>query len=626
MAFPADSHCLTSTAVESAPEERERHQISAEYKWNLSDVFPSVDAWREAKDRLAGEIGSLARYRGQLSSSPATLADALDRLNVLDKELTRAYVYVSMLADEDTRDAANEGLRQEMVQLAANFGAAASYIEPEILRFEGSTVADFLSAEPRLAIYRFYLEDLARRAPHTLTSNEERILAAAGPLAGSLSSIFNILSNADFPYPVVTLSDGKEARINQATYSVLRASPNRADRERVMRAFLESLGAFSRTFGTTMNGSVQKALFYAKAREYNSSIEMSLHRYNIPLSVYTRLVDGVNANLPTFHRYLSLRKRMMGLDELHYYDLYAPLVSSVTLRFTPEEAEGHILEALAPLGAEYTEVLRRAFSEQWIDMYPSTGKRSGAYSNGGAYDVHPYILMNFNGRYDDMSTLAHELGHTMHSYFSNRTQPYATADYSIFVAEVASTFNESLLIDYMLRTITDDDVRLSILGSYLEGIKSTVVRQTKFAEFEMRMHELAQEGQPITGDTLSKLYLDIVKRYYGHDEGVLVVDDYVAHEWSFIPHFYRDFYVYQYATSFTASEALAQPVKAGDVEATSRFLAFLGTGGSKYPIDLLKDAGVDMTTDAPLVLTMKEMNRVMDEMERILDAGGMSES
>ncbi len=614
----ATSLAVASLTLQATAQERERGQVPDQSTWDLTDIYPTVDAWRAAKDEVAAGLPSLTEFRGRLDSSAATLADALDTLYALDKELSRAYVYASMFADEDTRDAAHEGMWQEMVQLAAGFGTAAAFIEPEILQFEGSTLADFLRAEPRLATYRFYLEDIARRAPHTLTDNEERILAAAAPLAGSLSSVYNILANADFPYPTVTLSDGQQVRLTQAAYTSLRAGQNRADREAVMKAFFDALGTFSRTFGTTMNGSVQKALFYARAREYGSSLEMTLDGPNIPVSVYTRLIDGVNANLPTFHRYLALRKRMMGLDELHYYDLYAPLVSSVDLEFTPEEAQQHVLAAVAPLGPEYAAVLKRAFSERWIDLFPTPGKRAGAYSNGGAYDVHPYILMNFNGKYEDMSTLAHELGHTVHSHFSNRTQPYPTAGYPIFVAEVASTFNESLLIDHMLKTLTDDEARLSLLGNYLEGIKGTVFRQTQFAEFELRMHELAQQGQPVTGDVLAKLYMDITKKYYGHDQGVLVVDDYIAHEWSYIPHFYRDFYVFQYATSFTASEALAQPVKAGDAGAVKRFLTFLASGGSEYPIDLLKDAGVDMTSDAPLEQTVKEMNRVMDEMERIL--------
>jgi oligoendopeptidase F len=368
-----------------------------------------------------------------------------------------------------------------------------------------------------------------------------------------------------------------------------------------------------------MNSNVQKSLFYAKSRKYGSNLELALDGPNIPVSVYMRLIDGVNRHLPTFHRYLGLRRRMLGVvDALHYYDLYAPLVASVDLKYTPEESEEHLLAAFAPLGPDYVAVVRRSFRERWIDFFPTDGKRSGAYSQGGAYDVHPYMLLNYLGKYDDMSTLAHELGHTMHSYYSNRTQPYVTANYHTFVAEVASTFNEALLIDYMLTRIDDDATRLSLLGNFLEGIKGTVFRQTQFAEFELRMHEMAQRGEPITGDALAALYLEITRRYYGHAGGVTVVDDYVAHEWSFIPHFYREFYVFQYATSFTAAEALAAKVLGGDEAATARYLTFLGTGGSKYPIDLLRDAGVDMTTDEPLDLTMRKMNRVMDEIEALL--------
>jgi oligoendopeptidase F len=487
-----------------------------------------------------------------------------------------------------------------------------------VLRLQAGTIDRFLSAEPRLTPYAFYLRDIARRAPHTLSEPEEKLLAAAAPLAGSPSNIFGILSNADFPYPSVTLGDGKTVVINQANFTAYRGVASRDDRRRVMAAYFEGMGRFSRTFGSTIDGEAQKLLYLSKARGYPSALAMQLDGPNLPESVYRRLIDGVNRHLPTFHRYLALRKRMMGLDELHYYDLYAPLVASVNRDYTPEEAQAHILDAVKPLGPEYGAVLRRAFDERWIDLFPTPGKRSGAYSNGGAFDVHPYLLVNYNGKYDDMSTLAHELGHTMHSYLSSRTQPYPTASYQTFVAEVASTFNESLLIDHMLKAIRDDDTRLSILGNYLENIKGTVFRQTQFAEFELRLHEMAAGGTPLTGAALADLYLEITKRYYGHDQKVSVVDDYVRHEWSLVPHFYRDFYVFQYATSFTASEALAQKVKAGDAAATRRYLAFLASGGSKHPIDLLKDAGVDMTTDEPLDLTVREMNRVMDEMDAIL--------
>ncbi len=598
--------------------ERDRSKIPDKHKWNLSDIYPSDAAWRTAKERLAKEIHGLGQYRGRLTLSAVVLADALDLQYSLDKELSRLYVYASMLADQDTRDSAHQGMQQEMIQMASQLAAAASYVEPEVLKADKARIERFISSEPRLEVYTFYLRDVVRRAAHTLSDAEEKILADAGPLTGSPAGVFNILSNADFPYPSVTLSDGRTVKVDQAGYSALRTLPNRADREKVMSAFFKGLASFSRTFGQTMNGEVQKVLWVSKARKYPTALETMLDGPNIPTSVYARLIEGVHKNLPAFHRYLNLRKRMMGLDQLHYYDLYAPLVGSVDLKYTPEEAQKHILAAVAPLGAEYQATIRRAFENRWIDLYPNEGKRSGAYSNGGAYDVHPFMLINYNGQYNDVSTLAHELGHTMQSYYSNKVQPYPLANYPIFVAEVASTFNESLLIDYMLENISDDSMKLSLLGNFLENIKSTVFRQTQFAEFELRMHEMAQKGQPVTGDALATLYMDITKRYYGHDQGVCIVDDYIAHEWSYIPHFYRDFYVFQYATSFTASEALAQKVKAGNADATKKYLAFLAAGGSKYPIDLLKDAGVDMTTDEPLDLTMKEMNSVMDEMERIL--------
>jgi oligoendopeptidase F len=468
------------------------------------------------------------------------------------------------------------------------------------------------------------LEDIARRRAHTLSNAEEKLLAAASVMASAPSSIFGIFADADFPYPSVILKDGKTAKIDKAALALHRASPIREDRQKVMDAFFTAMSKYRGTFGSMMNSNVQTAVFYAHARKYSTSLEASLDSFNIPLSVYSRLIEGVRSNLAAFHRYLKLRKRMMGVSELHYYDLYAPLVPSVDAKYPADVAERHILASLAPLGAEYAAVTNQAFTERWIDMYPNEGKHAGAYSNGGAYDVHPYMLLNYNSKYDDMSTLTHELGHTMHSYFSNKTQPYALSSYSIFVAEVASTFNEALLMNHMLQQIKDDATRLSLLGNYLESVKGTVFRQTQFAEFELRMHEMVEKGQPLTGDSLSKLYDEIVKKYYGHDQGVCIVDDYITNEWSMIPHFYNSFYVYQYATSFTASSALSEKVLAGEPGSTERYLQFISAGKSKYPIDLLKDAGVDMTTDEPLELTVKKMNRVMDEMERLLDKKGTS--
>jgi oligoendopeptidase F len=611
---------LSALTLTGFAQTRERSTVPDKFKWNLVEIYPTDAAWRAEKDSIAKVVPSMAQFKGKLGSSASVLADALEKASSIDKTMSRLYVYASMLADQDTRDAKNQAMQQEMIQLYSGFQAEASFIEPEVLRFPPGTVAKFVAAEPRLKVYKFYLEDIARRAPHTLSEAEETLLARAGVMSQTPSEVYNIFSNADFPYPSATLSDGKTVKLDQAGYATLRALPNRADREKVMSTFFQSLGSYSRTYGTSMNGEVQKVLFYALARKYESGAQMQLDGPNIPITVYSRLVDGVNKSLPTFHRYLKLRQRMMGVDQLHYYDLYAPLVGSVDLTYTPEEAQKLVLDAVAPLGTDYVSTVQRAFNDRWIDLFPTTGKRSGAYSNGGAYDVHPYMLINYNGKYTDVSTVAHELGHTMQSYLSNKTQPYPLAQYPIFVAEVASTFNEALLIDHMLGVVKDPNARLALLGNYLENIKSTVFRQTQFAEFEWKMYDAAQKGQPLTGDSLAKLYLDITRKYYGHDQKVCIVDDYIAHEWSYIPHFYRDFYVFQYATSFTASAALESKVRSGDPEARKRYLTFLSSGGSKYPIELLKDAGVDMTTNEPLDLTIAKMNQVMDEMEKLLAA------
>ena len=601
-------------------QDRSRASIPDKFKWNLADIYPSEAAWREASDKLKPQIATIAPFKGTLGTSPARLADALDTINRVAKELQKAFTYASLLADEDTRIAKHQGMQQEMQQIAAGFSEQVSFLEPEVLKIGKAKIDGWVAQEARLKTYKQYLDDLQRRQLHTLSDAEERLLASSTLATAAASSTYNILSNADFPYPSITLSDGKTVKLNSAGYSLHRSSPNRTDRQKVMQEFFTSLGKFRSTFGTTLNGQVQANLFFAKARKYEMAIDAALDSPNVPVTVYKQLVDGVNQGLPTFHRYLQLRARMMKLPDLAYYDLYAPLVSSVDLTYTPEESEKHVLASLTPLGPDYVGAVRRAFNERWFDMMPSDGKRSGAYSNGGAYDVHPYMLINFNGKYGDVSTVTHEIGHTMQSYLSNKTQPFHLANYPIFVAEVASTFNEALLIDYMLKQIKDDNVRLSLLGNYLENIKGTVFRQTQFAEFELRIHQMAERNEPLTGESLDKAYLDITRKYYGHDKGVCQVPDYVAHEWAFIPHFYLNFYVFQYATSFTASEALASKVLAGDPAATKRYLAFLSAGGSKYPIDLLKDAGVDMTTTEPLQLTLKKMNAVMDEMEKILAA------
>ena len=611
---------LLFTLATVAAQERDRSKVADRYKWNLADLYPSDDAWRTAKDKVIKDIPALAAFRGTLSQSPQRLADALDASNRIAKDFQRVALYASLMSDQDTRVSKYQGMQQEMHRAGATFGETLSFLEPEILKIDKTTLDGWVSQEPRLATYRHYLDDIQRRRAHTLSDAEERLMASSSLIAAQPSSIYNIFSNADFPYPSVALSDGKTVRLDSAGFSLYRSVPNRDDRKKVMSAFFTELGKYRGTFGATLNGQVQGDEFVAGARHYKTALGAALDGANIPTSVYTQLVDGVNQGLPTFHRYLQLRKKMMNLPDLHYYDLYAPLVAAADLDYTPEESQKNILAALQPLGPDYVAAIKKAFDERWIDLMPTEGKKSGAYSNGAAYDVHPYMLINFNGKYADMTTVAHELGHTMQSYLSNKAQPFHLANYPIFVAEVASTFNEALLIDHMLKTIKDPDTRLSLLGNYLENAKGTVFRQTQFAEFELRIHEMAEKGEPLTGDALDKLYLEIVRKYYGHDKGICIVDDYVQHEWAFIPHFYLDFYVFQYATSFTASAALSEKVLEGDQTATKRYLSFLSAGGSKYPIDLLRDAGVDMTTGEPLRLTLQKVNRVMDEMERILAA------
>lgn len=600
-------------------QEKDRSKIPDKFKWDLTHIYPSDDAWREAKAKIVAEVPTIEQFKGTLGTSAQQLFGCLDKASNLSKELTRLGSYASMNSDQDTRDSKYLAMQQEIRQVYSDFAAKAAFIEPEILAIDKKTVDGFLGQEKRLEVYRHYLDDILRRKAHTGTAGEEKIIADASLMSDAAESIYGVFTDADFPDPEVKLSNGETVKLTKSAFSLYRTVPNRDDRKKVFAAFFGKLNEFQRTFGTQMNAQVKKDMFYARARKYNSALESALDANNIPVQVYHSLVDGVNKNLSTFHRYLNLRKRILGLEELHYYDLYAPLLSDVNLKYNIEEAEKHILISFAPLGQTYVSVVQKAFNDRWIDFYPNEGKRSGAYSNGSAYDVHPYMLLNYNNKYDDMSTLAHEIGHTLHSYLSNKTQPYPTADYPIFVAEVASTFNEALLIDHMLKSITDNNVRLSLLGNYLEGIKGTVFRQTQFAEFELRIHEMAERGEPITGDAMNALYAEITKKYYGHDKGVCIVDDEIKAEWAFIPHFYYNFYVYQYATAFTASAALSEQVLAGDKAATSRYIEFLSSGSSDYAISLLKKAGVDMTTPQPLELTMKKMNRVMDEMEKILD-------
>ncbi len=603
--------------------QKERADIDDKYKWDLTDLYDSDDAWEAKKNELAGEFDKVLEFKGKLASSPAVLLECMEYQSDLSKELIRLYTYAFQKSDLDTRESGPQAMKQELQQLFTEYGAKAAFIEPEILAIDSDKIDEFIKAEKGLKVYEFYLKDLQRKKEHRLSEKEEKILANAGLITGESSTIYSILTNADLPYPEVELSDGVTATLSSAGFAKHRASTNRADRELVFNEFFGALKQFSRTLGATMSANIKSDLFSARSRNYDTCLEAALDANNIPTEVYMSLVENVNKNLDSFHRYLDIKRRMLGVDTLKYIDMYAPTVDGVDLSYTIDEAYEIVSESLAPLGEEYIETIKTAANNRWIDVYPTTGKKSGAYSSGNAYDVHPYILLNFNGKYDDVSTLTHELGHTMQSYLSNKNQPFPLADYPIFVAEVASTFNEALLIDYMLDGIKDDDTRLSLLMEYLDGLKGTVFRQTQFAEFELRMHEMVERGEALTDETLTALYADIVRTYYGHDKGVCLVDDLYTYEWAYIPHFYYNFYVYQYSTSFCASTALAEKTLNNEEGATEKYIDFLSAGGSDYPINLLKKAGVDMTTSEPFDKTMVKMNRVMDEIEKILQKKGI---
>jgi len=598
---------------------RERAEVPIEYRWKLEDLYASDQAWNKAKQELVAQFDEVTRHQGKLASSASELLACLEFDSRVSKEFGRLRSYASMKSDQDTRNSKYLAMKQEIQQLSTDYNSKAAFITPEIAKMDKQTIDTFIKQERGLKIYKMALYDVLRMRAHTLSEKEEKILAEAGLLADGPYTIYGIFSNAELPYPEITLSDGTAAKLTKAGYTRYRALPNRKDREAVFQAFWETFEKFKGTFGTQLYANIKKDMFYARTRGYGSCLERALDRNNIPTQVYLALIENVTNNLDSFGRFLNLKKRMLGVETLKYSDVYAPVVKGVDLKYTFDEAKKLVLDSVKPLGRSYGRVVEKAFKERWIDVYPTPGKRAGAYSNGSAYDVHPYILLNYNGQYDDVSTLAHELGHTMHSYYSNKNQPYPTADYAIFVAEVASTFNEALLMHKMLKEIKDDDTRLSLLMNYLEGIRVTVFRQTQFAEFELRIHEKAERGEPLTGDVLSELYGDILKKYYGHDKGLCHIDDLYAVEWAYVPHFYYNFYVYQYSTSFTASTALAEKVLNKEKGAVEEYIEFISSGGSDYPIELLKKAGVDMTGPEPFRKTMAAMNRTMDEIEAILE-------
>ena len=614
---------LAAVFLVSQVRAEERANIPEKYKWNTADLYPSEEAWTEAKDDVAARIPKLGALKATLGKSAGQFYTSLSTIEALDKDLTKLAVYASMRGDEDTRVAKTREMSQTAQQLGVEFYATISFLRPAILALGPAKVNAFVAADKRLQPYKPVLDDILRWKPHTLSAAEEKIASEANIMGDNSGLAYRTFTNADLPYPEITLSSGEKVRLDAQGYTKYRAATNRADRDQVFRAFWSEYQKFVRTLGTTLDGEVKTHIFNQKVHKFGSCLEAALFDANVPTTVYLQLISDVHANLPTLHRYLKLRQRMMDVDTLRYEDLYAPIVKKVDLRYTPEQAQSLVLAGVAPLGPEYLATLQKGFESRWVDFLPTTGKRSGAYSTG-VYGVHPYQLQNFTGLYEEVSTLAHESGHSMHSYLSDTHQPYATHDYKTFVAEVASTLNENLLLHYMLDRTTDRDTRLFLLGSALDNLRTTLFRQTLFAEFEQKFHELEEHGEPLTGEKLSELYLGLLKQYYGDAQGVCKVNDLYGDEWAYIPHFYYNFYVYQYATSITASaqiaasirrEASAQPP---GTKARDAYMKMLESGSFKYPIDLLKEAGVDMTTSTPFNAAIQEMNGIMDEMEKLL--------
>jgi oligoendopeptidase F len=598
----------------------ERSEIPEKYKWKLEDIFPTVQAWEQTRAAAAARIPGLAAHRGHLGDSAAALLAALDAVTAIKMDLEKLGVYAASRSDEDTRLARPRELKQGAQQLGVELAAATAWIQPELLAQDPAKVRGFLAQEPKLVPYRVFLEEVLRWKPHTLSAAEEQLAALAGDLSDTGQTTYGTLKDADLPYPTVKFTTG-EVRLDAAAFSLHRASKNRADRDLAFQSFFGTLKGFERTFGTTLNAQVKGHLFDAKIHRFDSALAAALFPNDIPTTVYTQLVADVRRSLPTLHRFLRLRQKLLGLDKLRYQDLYVPLVDKVDLRFEPDQARAITLEAVTPLGAAYAATLKQGFESRWTDYLPSPGKRAGAYSTG-VYGIHPFQLLNFNGQYEDLSTMAHECGHSVHTYLSYQHQPYQTSNYPIFVAEVASTLNENLLLHHMLGQAKDDATRLALLGNYVDWMRQTLFRQALFADFELQVHQRAERGEPVTGESLSALYLKLLRDYHGHEQGICQVDDLMAVEWAYIPHFYYNFYVFQYSTSLVASTSIAkamrEDLKAGRTRVRDAYLHMLSAGSSKPAIDLLKDAGVDMTTSAPFDRTIAEMNGFIDDMERIM--------
>lgn len=577
-------------------------------------MYPSINKWEEDYKWVKEHLPALEEYRGRLTNSAEDLLHGLNIYIGLMEKVEKLFVYAHMLKDQDNANTKSQGLLDRAQGLAVEYDSAISFLVPEILEISEEKLNEYISTLEGLKSYKHFLGDLMRKKKHILSEKEEKILAMAGEVANAPGDIFSMVNDADMRFPYITNEDGQEVELTHGRYIQFLESKERKVRKQAFKALYETYGKQKNTIATTFNYSIKKDLFFSKIRNYPSTLEMALHGDNIPISVYDNLIKAVEENMDALHRYVSIRKKALKLDELHMYDLYVPIIQDIEMQIPYSQAKEMVAKGLEPLGDKYLNILKEGYNSGWIDVLENQGKTSGAYS-WGCYDTHPYVLLNYQENVNNVFTLAHEMGHAIHSYLSNKKQPYISANYKIFVAEVASTLNEILLTNYLLETLEDDQQKAYVLNHYLEQFRGTVYRQTMFAEFERIVHSMAERGEPLTVDSLSEIYYNLNLKYYGPE---MVIDEEIALEWARIPHFYSSFYVYKYATGFAAAAALARQILDQGQPAVERYLDFLSSGGSDYPIELLKKAGVDMTSPEPVDQALETFATLVGKMEQLI--------
>jgi oligoendopeptidase F len=559
---------------------KSREEIDSRYKWKLEDIYPDEEAWEEDYQFVQNKMQAIAELQGTLGQSAQKLLEALRMLDEIGQKQEKTYVYSKMRRDENNADPKYQNLFQRAENLAVQLGSAVSFIVPEITGIPSEKLAAFIDENKDLQLYRHYLDEIMRQKEHILSAAEERILAMTADLSMASGNIFSLFNNADIKFPVIKDEQGQEVEITKGRYGRFMESTDRRVRKEAFEGLFDTYGKFKNTLAATLNSSIKSDVFYARVRKYPSSLHASLDQDNISPDVYHRLIETVHNNLKYMYQYVALRKRLLGVDELHMYDLYVPMVKDAAMDIPYEKARELVIEGLKPLGEEYVAKLAEGLDSGWVDVYENEGKTSGAYS-WGTYGTHPYVLLNYDNKLDDVFTLAHEMGHSMHTYYSNLCQPYVYSKYPIFLAEVASTVNEALLIDYLLDKTKDKKEKMYLLNHYLEQFRGTVFRQTMFAEFEKVVREKAERGVPLNSESFSKIYQDLNRLYYGPE---MVIDPQIAIEWARIPHFYSGFYVYKYATGFSAAIALKQQLAKGDQSAVNRYMQFLNQIGKGYRI------------------------------------------